>query len=721
MAEVDGELGIDTREEREKHEETRGLGRSSEYDKGRTLEAILARSSNPEAIRSALRDRMLMNETFVSNGETPKGWNVSHMQDVLQDREEVYGRPLDHLVRLGLVSPLDESTRGLVVQEIGKSIPGGLREQYFGTSEEVGGHSFVDFSVGTMIPDSYVQGADGKYVPKTFRRQLFPVSYFGTPEERKVMSKELGSVRNELLARNLSMDIMGYHYTFYYALQKLTEGSYFNNTLTSEGLGILFNLKSQEGAKKESITGVKMESLGEKVETAMRLYYVAALSEKPDRFKKELMGSPGWEEFLFPNGTNPEIVKEWIGTPEAWEKETQAGGNRMAEDKKRGIEDTTNKERKAGLRGKLTRKNIFAYVDTYAEGQLHSAIEEFLGGGEGVSFVDGQEAKTAQMIGYRMFRMFLLPDQEGFELLRETQSNNDMDPYDGLKIEFANAPSASDYGKLAHPDLYAGKSMRKNRDYMPDVGYKFARKHYSSLIVDFLRHIAAPTEISVTEGGASKRIVENRSLMERWWGYKGGFNKNGVTYGEEKPVRLGDLPWSEFNEDLSISKEEASMLEIPVGAYHHEAFKSLLLSGFMAGGTDKIHMTISSMDHNPQNLMNDQWWEKFWKSLDVGVKPGTVLEGKFRGMSGKEIKEAVLKHKLGFVKGFVLGLQGLPSWGEWREKEVTYLPRGKGNEKSRSVTSLILTAANRGLGRSGVSLKQAGFKDLLEGKIEKET
>jgi len=666
--------------ERQLYEEaSKALRNGGEYDSGRATEAIMARHHDAETVLDVLRDHQLKNETFVTNGEQRKDWRVSHLSEILQDREEALQRSFDYLVQRGLVQPLDPKTQEEVRSQRGGKLPIGWHERYMGIATEAGGHSLEDLTVDRFIPDSYslVKDENGKpsYEPDGFRKVEFPISYFGTLEQRKETSEQFADMRHELLARNLIMSNWGVYQTYAYALNKLAEGMYFGSVLSNEGLGRIFNLRSAEGAAKETVTGVELRSLGDKIETAMRLYYVAALCEKPTRFK-DLMGKPGWKQFLFPDGTSAETIEEWVGKPDKWEKEAYLGGNRVksieqrkkdktVEDKDKKDDVDIKREREDGLRGKLTQKNIFAETNTYFENKLHEAVREFLGG-EGEDYVSNTEAKAAQGVAYRQFRLLLLADKEGFELYKQVKNQDTSDAYNGLDISYENAPAASDFGKLLHPDMYIGKSYRKNRDSSPILGYKYSRTYYPRFMVDFLRHTSIKTAVGVLENGVKNRYPEERSLMEMWWGYEGGLKVGNRVYEEELATRLGDLPWEKMNlEGYGLDPEQAVEFDLPAGGLHNEVLKNLYLSGFMAGGEKRVFDFVTNTLPDERDLVDEGWWKKFYKMLDVGIRPSVALDGEFRGKTVDDQKIEKDKMKNNVITGYLNGILALPIVKKW--------------------------------------------------------
>lgn len=690
------------------------LTRRDEYERTFSdrleIEDIISHHPDPNVVRYALRVIELMEGTTETNGEARRDWPVSRREEVLQNRAVAARIPTKDLMgELGVVEPLTDEEKELIRTERGKSIPANLHEDNFAKPkyEHIEGFGLETYSVQMPKIESF-RLENGKKVDIRYRIGRERFVYLGDSNEKRIeKSQEFSDMKNELTARYLMMQIWKHHVMFYYALQKLAEGHYFNPTLSSKGLGVLFNLKGLEGASKETSTKVELRTLGDKIDTAMRIYYVAALCEKPSRFKK-LMKTPGWEKFLFPKGTSQEIIEKLIGKPDEWEDETEAGGHRTKQ--------TTKEERECGLRGDWTRKNIFAESNPYILGKLEKSIEEFLGGGKGASHKNQIEAETARRIGYLMFRLFLLADKEGYELLEAEKKGNRLDPFDGLDVVFENAPAGSDFGKLMYPALYMCKSFRKGRNFAPPIGYLNSRKFYPRLMVDFLRQVAAPTEVAVKENGKEIKIVENRSLMERWWGYREEelvvtvFDENGKEgkikrkYLDEPALRLGDLPWEDFNEVITFDEEAADIMGLPVGGYHHEVFKGFWLTGFMGGRDGGTFDLISDTVHDPKDLLDEGWWRKFYKLLDVGIKPGVALNGVFRGTPSKREQSMRVKRLiLGVIRAYITGVLHQPEAKRWDTEREAWGREGilgfGGNREAvgRYLTDRIIETANNAI------------------------
>lgn len=739
--------------EREKYEQS--LRNGGEYDSGRVVESAIARHSDPETVLSLLRDHELTNEVFTTFGEQSKAWRVSHLTDLLQDREEAYGRPMDFLVERKLVRLLNPGEQQEMRFLRGKEIPINVQEQYLGYSLEVGGHSVRDFQISEFLPEGYIlkeEQENGvvvkRYVPDEkgkFRRVEKTISDFGAPETRLDRRERFAKMRHELLARNLIVERFGEYIELREALFKLVEAMYFRSSLSAEGLGIVFNLRSQEGSTNKTESGVELRSLGDKVATALRLYLVNSLCEKPTRLRA-LMAKPGFNKFLFPGReVNPEF-KDYMGEPDKWEKEVEAEGTRK--------KDTIKDERKRGERGLLTQKNIFAESNPYLETKLHKAIRKMLGGEVGETdaqkYVNKQEAEAAQRMAYRLFRLFLTADVEGYELYsHDVQKDgpnkvSEYDPIKDLDLVYENGPAASDYGKLAHPDLFIIKSDRKNRDAAPPIGILGSRNFYPKFVTDFFRQasLKVPVEI-VGPGGVKETIVEERSLNEVMWGNKAGGDvpgKPGFTYAEEGATQLGDVPWDGLDEEMLgkiegiteikklidrgfDNKDAAEIAELPSGGLNPEILHGgIYLSGFMFGREGNVFDLVTRTNIRIEDLLDEGWWRILWKKLDVGSKAGIVLNGEFKGVT-KEVKEKkILEHNLKIIEGL---LRGLHSTNEWETVEVTTAPayyvnktgeRKNSNPLKIKLLEVVNSALSYELGLAGKKFKPYTWRELLATK-----
>lgn len=741
--------------EREKYEQS--LRSGGEYDNGRAVESAISRHSDPETVLSLLRDHELTNEIFTTFGEQSKSWRISHLTDMLQDREEAYGRPLDHLVKRGLVKLLNAEEQEKIRLRRGNELPTDLQEQYLGYAVETGGHSVKDYQISRFVPSEYDRREvtkDGvvyeQYVPIKFRKEIETVSDFGSPEKRVDRLERFANMRHELLARNLIVERFGEYIELREALFKLVEAMYFRSSLSAEGLGIIFNLRSQEGAANKTDSGVELRSLGDKVATALRLYLVNSLCEKRTRLET-LMKKPGFNKYLFPGKEANPKFKEYIGESNKWEKEVdEAGGTRK--------KDTIKDERKRGERGLLTQKNIFAESNPFLEVKLHKAIRKMLGGEVGETaaekHVNKQEAEAAQRMAYRLFRLFLTADVEGYEIYleepnRSTGRYETRSEYDGLNIGgkhlelvYENGPAASDYGKLAHPDLFIIKSDRKNRDAAPPIGILHSRDYYPKFVTDFFRQASfrVPVEI-IGPGGAKETIIEERSLNEVMWGNEAGGDvpgKPGFTYAEEDATQLGDVPWDglddealgkidgikEFKEliDKGFDKKDAAeIVELPSGGLNPEILHAgIYLSGFMFGREGNVFDLVTKTNIRIEDLLDEGWWRILWKKLDVGTRPGIVLDGAFKGVT-KEAKEGKIReHNLKIIEGF---LKGLHSTNNWEEVEVAvahpYYDKKAGKKETvKPMTVKLMNVVNSALSKelsaAGEKFKPYTWEELMK-------
>lgn len=747
MAVEDGrEAEVNPLVDREKYEQS--LRSGGEYDNGRAVESAISRHSDPETVLTLLRDHELTNEIFTTFGEQSKSWRISHLTDMLQDREEAYGRPLDHLVNRGLVKLLNQEEQVKIRSRRGSGLPMNLQEQYLGYAVETAGHSVKDYQITDFVPETYVIRQVEQngvfiedYIPEPkgkYRKVETTISDFGSPETRLDRYERFANMRHELLARNLIVERFGEYIELREALFKLVEAMYFRSSLSAEGLGIVFNLRSQEGAVNKTDSGVKLRSLGDKVATALRLYLINSLCEKPTRLEA-LMKKPGFNKYLFPGmEANPEF-KEYIGEPNKWEKEVEAGGTRK--------KDTIRDEIKRGERGPLAQKNIFAESNPFLEVKLHKAIRKMLGGEVGATdaekHVNKQEAEAAQRMAYRLFRLFLTADVEGYEIYTDPAiKTSEYDPLKGYALVYENGPAASDFGKLAHPDLFIIKSDRKNRDAAPPIGILHSRDYYPKFVTDFFRQASfnVPVEI-IGPGGIKETIIEERSLSEVMWGNEAGGNVSGkpsFTYAEEGAMQLGDVPWDGLDEEVLGkidgikefkelidrgfgTKDAAEIVGLPSGGLSPEILHAgIYLSGFMFGREGNVFDLVTKTNVRIEDLLDEGWWRILWKKLDVGTKPGIVLNGEFKGVTSEVIKDKIREHNLKIIEGF---LKGLHSTNNWEEVEVAvahpYYDKKAGKKETvKPMTVKLMNVVNSALSKelsaAGEKFKPYTWEELMK-------
>ena len=724
------------RREREMWEETSRMSRGSEYDSGRAVETALARHSDPETVLEILRDHILNNETFKTNVEQRKDFRVQHLADTLQDREEAFRRPLTLLVERGLVQLLNEEDQVELRGKRGGALPIGYDEKCFGTTREVGGHAIKEgFSLARTIPESYrVEKIDPQthekvYQPVTFRRIEIPVAYFGTPEQRKEISSRFEGMRHELNLRHDIVNAFGVMMSIREALFKLTEAMYFRSSISAEGMGKLFNLQSQKDATSETVTGVKVNSLGDKIDTALRLLYLNSICEKKTKVQA-LIKKPGFKQFLFPGGENDPLFKEWVGDPSGWTEEVRldekigkiTGGSRTKDD--------IVTEREDGRRKKLVMKNIFAETNTYFEGELFKAIDKFLGAGQGNTetekFINKQEAEAARRIAYRLFRLLLTADVEGYEIYKKPgEMGGEFDPIPNYEIVYENGPAASDYGKLTKPWLYVLKSYRKGRDASPMISLYHSTELYQKLISDFFRQTSFKTLVPTTSGDG--KYSEERSVFEVMWGNEAGGRVPGTghAYLQEDARRLGELPWTGMNVGAGLSEDQLAKIKeafagdgLPVGGLPSEILHAgIYLTGFMGGREGGIFDLITQTGIRLSDLEDEGFWRKLWKMLDVGTKKGIGVNGEFKGKTTEEINKPTEELKINVIVGFLKGVQGLNQWQQLQEEERKVAYRNKRNETSHEfATSRILRVAREALIEQGVVIKEETWQELAKRK-----
>lgn len=734
-------------------ESLRGAPVAERYDSGRAVESTLTRHPNPEALLSAVRLERLEDEDIATGAEMPNDYVVGRVADILKDRKIAAGRSWEELKEDELLQELDEATLEKVREMRAKGfLPKRMEhEQYFGRALHVGGYGLGETSLTKEIEESY-EKRSGKKINVRYRTISETLTYFGSPEQRQAFSARCDILRGEILVRHLLMKNWSRYKFNRENLSGLVE-FYFGPVPTVGGLERLYNLPGRKGAEAKTAAGVDLRSeirergadeseedyakylennnegvFGNKIEMAMRLYYINALSEKKSRFLR-LMSRPGWEQFVFPKGTPQELVEKWIGRPEDWvfeerlesEEETRRRGRKGD----RRTKGTLKKEIGEGKRGLLTQGNIFAKTEVARNKNLDEGIREFLGGGKDADKKSQGEALAAQRIAYRVFKMQLMADDEGYEVYYDPEGQFTDDPLAGKILSFENGPAASDFGKLTHPWLYMIKSFRQIRDYSSPSGLANAKAGYERFCVSFLRQTNVPYKVEVKLPDESTQTrVEKRSFEELWWGHPEEeleVDVNGkrakVLYPEEEAARLGDMPWSRLKEveEGRISEEDAEELGLEVAGIHDESLVSLYLSPYMAGrkeiGTYPIVVNTSIGE---RELTDYGFWRKFWKALDVGVKDGVAVYGEFRGLSGAEIDKQKKTRKIRTVETFVKGFQSLPQWQEWEKQKREYYVLSKGRSEEMTVAQRIIGVAKESLEQLDVELKMFQSQDLYK-------
>ncbi len=718
-------------EELEKYLEALRAERAGErYESGHAIEATLSKHPNPETLLSAVRSLRLQNEEIITGGEMPNDYVVGRQAEILADRRLATSRTFKELQQEELVQPLEEEALDTLRDMRAKGLlPKHMRhETFFGRPLYSAGYGLGETTIVKEAEESWEKDSEEQKKNPRFRTSHDTVVYYGDDDQRTSFSERCGQMEAEILVRHL---IMKNWKNYSFQRENLTGlvQLYFGPVPTIGGLEVLFNLSSNEGVVDRTPTDVELRHFGDKIDMARRLYFVNALCQKPDKFK-ELMETPGWEEFLFPSGADPNEVKKWIGLPGKWkpEDEPHRGEIRtrrlLAEENGAITKDTIKKlpdgtvkkdwistgyDLNKDVRGLLTRGNIFAQSDPQRDEELHEAIRVFLGGRKDADRKSQVEARSAQLLAYRLFKLWLEADEEGYEIYY----NPDQKPALGLfakkELEFENGPAASDFGKLTAPALYALKSYRKATDFGShrDFGPEGAFGKYPRFCVSFLRTSSVPVEIEV-EG---ERRIEERSLHELWWGNPQK-EIDGVIYPEEPALRMGDLPWKELKGALKrdmLTPEEARVLGIPWEGMNDEALVVLYLSTFMAGREEKGFYTLGlQTTWDERMLMDPSFWLRLSKAIDVGIKPGVATFGIFRAKSKDEIRNATGNHKRKIIDTFWEGITSTADYQRWLAERV---PVGKGLTKDETVT--VVEKIRRVAAKAGLELKRLNASHTL--------
>lgn len=699
------------RHELEKYlESLRGGPVNERYDSGRSIEATLARHYNPETLLSTVRLMRLGQEILATGGEMPNDYVIGRITDILEDRKIATGRTFENLLREGLVQELDDMTK-TVINEMRREgrIPETMRSNiYLGRAMHVGGYGLGEIAVTKEIEESYEkEKKDDEEVKINVRYRPITetITYFGNSEQRREFSERCDGLRSEILTRHLIIKNWSRYMFNRENLTGLVE-MYFGPVPSTEAINQLFNLPDRERLAEETEADVKLRHFGDRIEMAMRLYYINSLCQKPDRFL-ELRQTPGWQEFIFPPNTESDIIKKWIGEPDKWEPEDEGhrgkirtrkmlaeeNGALFADDDEKG-ENPLGYDKDKDERGWFTRVNIFAESNIQINEELNESIRKFIGGGKTADKTNQEEALAAQMIAYRLFKLWLMADEEGYEIYRNDDTEASLGIFDKKDLQFENGPAASDFGKLTAPSLYNLKNYRRElrRDFGPEGSFG----KYERFCVSFFRLLKVPVQIEV--GGEEKK--EQRSFMELWWGYpEGEINKK--TYPMEKALRLGDLPWKSLKDYLKtemLTEDGARVLGLPWRGVHDEALANLYLTTFMAGRKDVGTYTLALRTQwSKDELFDPSFWLKLQKAIDVGIGDGVATFGRFRGMSKEKIGKQKREYKQSIIDAFWEGIASTVEYQKWESERVTI---GKGitaDEKMTVVKKIRKTAAKAGI------------------------
>ncbi len=735
----------------------RGRGAPERYESGRALESTLARHHSLETLQTVVRLLQLANERDETGGELVVDYDIGRQAGILRDRRLAIGMTMDELETAELVKPLDKETKEALInmgdiRKMLEDLPEGVDiDSLFGTPV-IGGYGFRTISVPTEQLDTFEKDEKDKKVNKRYRKTTQEVTFYDTKEKRDKFSEGCWGLEKELYVRNLIHKNWGRYHFFREAVTKLVE-MYFGPVPSTEGVAHILNLPFREKETHKAVSGAEFRNFGDKIEMGMRLYYINALCQKPERFLK-LIRTPGWNNFVFPNVEGQdkgELIREWVGRSGEWileqepyedpgmpgqfdksglgtvrSRETlkKENGNypRDVENEKGERRDFTEIDRqkleaggweekedgkiireyieKKDARGRLTRGNIFAESKTKRNKDLHEAIREFLGGGEKASKVDQEAAAAAQGLAYKLFKLWMIADNEGYEIYKDPKKSPDeLGMFKGKELQFENGPASSDFSKLTYPSFYNLKNKRKHteapvsRDYGPEGSFgKIPR-----FCTDFLRIISTKVEVPAEEA-IDGYITQELSFNEQWWGYPEDTEEN-LPRVEAK--RLGELPWMEIELE-KVEEKDAEILGLPTRGISGEALQLHYLTAFMAGRSrvdnGSYAITLQTDLGDLKFLEDPSFWLKFSKALGVGIKEGTIVNGEFRGKSGlKEERKEYIQYI------FDTYWEGIASTVDYEEAYDTLVPAGRGLTRDKQITRV--EKIRRIAAKAGVKLK----------------
>lgn len=648
----------------------RGAG-NERYESGNAIESTLRRHPRKETVLNTVRRLAFANEREVTGGEMPNDYAVGRQADILKDRRIALSIPFEELKNEGLAQPLDHDSdiyvtlKGDLEKNGGgvlKSVPG-ADIRYFGLAV-VGGYGLQEIPVRVQRIDSYeIQG--GKKKNARFRDSNEMVVYFGGEDERTGFSDWLEDMEAEVLVRHLIQRNWGRYNYNRENLAGLVE-MYYGPVPTASGIKELFNLREIEGVTKETVVRGEVKTFGDKIDMAMRLYYINGLCQKTKEFAK-LMETPFWKEVVFPNATQEEL-EIWVGKPKAWREEDEPGEKRTKDDLKEEASD--------GRRGLLTKINVFAESSDETQ-KLHENIRVFLGGAgnegdrrkRGVAKKQADAAEAAQQIAYKIVKLWMMADELGYEIYYDPKQKASLGHFEKRKLEFENGPAGSDFGKLVYPFLYSLKNYRKGRDFGPITSFG----DYDTMAASVLSVLSTKLDELPDENGyVAGKKEERRSFLELWRGHPEGDGRP-----KESSMRLGEMPWIEQGEEVLV---------VPY------------LSAYMAGRKQKgtypiVLATASGETWDKNRLMDENWWRALWKAIDVGIKPGIPLRGVFRDKDSEELSKLTKEHKSQIVQSFWKGLSSTVEYKIWYDSE--YVEMGALGQKKTTVVEKIRATAKK--------------------------
>ena len=703
------------------------------YDAGRAIEALFARTSKKEALTEFARQYQFLNEETETFAELSSKWDISRPVGVLRDREAVMKVSFPRLINVGVALELDDETAKLVAEKLStpsKEVSIEEVKESYGIPDESGGMGLGTMEVQGTILESFAEDDKKEQVDKRYRLISRQITRFGTKEERRAHTEAVRTTRQEIEVRHQIHENWHFYHFYREAIGKLSE-MYFQSTPSAEAIDLILNLPFNKDEKQESLAGVKFRNFGDKVEMAMRLYYINSICQKPERLT-QLMETPGWK-IIFPDDN---LIKDWIGEPGKWLpeaykdpgaaepnalKETPLGSIRSKEtlkqengfykvvelpdgttreyteaDDKRikdgrwedGTDGIIRKEQEhfseKDVRGFLTRRNMFAQSNP-TDANIHEAIQRFLGfrGGEDANETDNLAAQSAQSLAYRLFKLWLIADNEGYEIYRQedkTKAPAELGIFEGKELEFQNGPASSDFSKLTYPSLYNLKNRRRkltsatSRDYGPKGSFGKVPR----LTTDMLRMTTSKVENGA--GGAN-----TLSFYEQWWGYEAD-PENNLPRVEAR--RLGQLPWTKL--ETTVDAKTAEILELPIRGVGEEVTTPLYLSVFMAGwdgAPGRSYPTVlkTTFSGGLKDLEDFQFWLKFNKALDVGVRDGVAVNGVFRGLTSEVVEKKRAEHIQTVINVF---WEGVASTEEYAEADDKMTTAGRGTLSDAAITQV---------------------------------
>jgi len=667
------------------------MGREEAFKAGYAITEVYRSLPNPEAIRDVTRELMHHHEDISLTLENlSTKYDLTPILAPIRNRRFALSYTNERLRELGIVVEKKDGT--LEAKAAGFALRVDTKEKERKITKKIETQQ-VD-EKGNRLTDK-----EGNLLPPRIEIRTETIETteekpdFGTNEERKDVVGALQEAEAEIVVRQLIYE----HFKHLASNTDNLEGLvqfYLMPQPTAEALNLFFNLKDVQRAKTETAGGGEVKTFGDKVDMAMRLYYIVALSEKREQLEK-LRKTPGWR-MIFPNSTPDQPSDEellWVGSVVNWKDGLRRIGDK-AENPKEG-NDLVEELDKGHRKGFVAKGNIFAHAgyqlyeqkrldekgkpeyvkvpETGAEQETYvrKKVIEFLGG--------DRSAEAAEEVAFRLFKLWGVAAEMGFEVYENPKYPKGASS--SYKLEYEMGPATDDFAKITRPWMYQWKQIFEKEGASEELDTSTIRRdagplgtwgRYDRFYVSIFRRLGYdikipeyPEEIEIEKKGKGERWggeVQKRSLVELWWGYseekknikrfeedKGGKD---VILPSEKAHRLGEIDWDKFGRGI---------------------INYSYLGAFMAGRERVgVYQLTRKTDWNPTSLLeltDPDWWGNFNKYMQVAIHSDLPSEGINRRTPDEKVPSA-LEVQEEIIRSLWDGIRSLPQYDIWKSQGV---------------------------------------------------